>query len=112
MESDAFLPPRSSSANPRLASDSQVFIESVQGVFYNVQLMSDVLHHAFDAVGVLQDIHTLGVGVVAYCEWAANGLGKLSAHTATSFISTAKFNKLHYCNIAATKPFNQSQVEN
>lgn len=49
--------------------------------------MPDVFHHAIDTAGVLQDVHTLGVGVVAYCEWTLNGFGKLPADTAKPLIS-------------------------
>ncbi len=61
--------------------------EPVQRVLYYIQLMPDVFHHAIDAVGVFQDVHTLSVGVVVYCEWTQNGLGKLPADTAKSLIS-------------------------
>lgn len=76
--------PQGIRCTPTRASDSCVFVESVKSVLYNVQLMPDVLHHAVDAAGVLQDVHTLGVGVVAYCEWATDGLGKLPVQTAMS----------------------------
>lgn len=60
--------------------------------------MSDVFHHAVDAVGVLQDIHTLGVGVVAYCEWTPNGLSKFPADTATFFLLVTQINVSHHFN--------------
>lgn len=85
-----------------------MFVESIQGIFYNVQLMPDVFHHAVDAAGVLQDIHTLGVGVVVDCEWTPNGLSKLPADTAKSFVLIAQFNLSHHSNIVATELFNQS----
>lgn len=60
----------------------QFFAESVQSVFDDVQLVPDVLHHAVDVVGVLQDVHALSVGVVAYREGTSKRLGKLPADTA------------------------------
>lgn len=60
----------------------QFFAESVQSVFDDVQLVPDVLHHAVDVVGVLQNVHALSVGVVAYREGTSKGLGKLPADTA------------------------------
>lgn len=52
--------------------------------------MPDVFHHTVDAVGVLQDIHTLGVGVVVYCEWTPNTLGKLPVNTAHLYVTISK----------------------
>lgn len=59
--------------------------ELVQGVFYNAQLIPDSFQYAIDAFDVLQDVHTLCVGVVAYCEWTLDGLCKLPADKTKSF---------------------------
>lgn len=85
-----------------------MFVESVQGVFYNVQLVLDVFHHAIDTVGVFQDVHTLGVGVVPYCEWMPNGLGKLPADTAKSFISIGQVFCVH--NLKKKREFSVSII--
>lgn len=58
-------------------SHSQLLVESAERVANDVQLMTELFHYAVDACGVLQHVHTLGIGVVAHREWPFDGLSKL-----------------------------------
>lgn len=55
-----------------------MLVESTQSITHDVELVSELLHHAVDAQSVFEHVHALGVGVVSNCEGALDGLGELS----------------------------------
>lgn len=75
-------------------SVSRAVIESIQGIFHNVQLMTNVLHHAVDAAGVFKDVHTLVIGVVVDYEWTTDGLCKLPADTQCNHLSSLEIHNI------------------
>lgn len=58
-------------------SDPQLLVEPTEGITNDVELVPELLHHAVDAGSVFEDVHALGVRVVAHREGTLDGLGKL-----------------------------------
>ena len=54
-------------------------MKPAEGVAHDVQVVSQLLHHAVNAGSVLQNVHTLGVGVISHRERTLDRLGKLPA---------------------------------
>lgn len=64
--------------------DAHLLVQSTEGVTDDVQLMSQLLHHAVDAGSVFENVHALGVRVVPHREGTLDGLGKLPEMTSES----------------------------
>lgn len=71
-----------SGADGRL--DAQLLVQPTEGIADDVQLVSQLLHHAVDAGRVFEDVHALGVRVVSHREGTLDGLGKLPEMTSES----------------------------
>lgn len=64
--------------------DAQLLVQPPEGIADDVQLVSQLLHHAVDADGVFENVHALGVRVVSHREGTLDGLGKLPEMTSES----------------------------
>lgn len=64
--------------------DAQLLVQPTEGVTDDVQLVPQLLHHTVDAGSVFENVHALGIGVVAHCEGTLDGLGELPESTSES----------------------------
>lgn len=64
---------------------------SGQSVLYSAQIMLDVSQNAGDALHVVEDVHTLCVGIIVHLKWTGNSLGKSPANNTFVSLSLTRF---------------------
>lgn len=64
---------------------------SGQSVLYSAQIMLDVSQNAGDAFHVVEDVHTLCVGIVVHLKWTGNSLSKSPANNTLVRLSLTRF---------------------
>lgn len=55
----------------------QLLAHLAKGIADNVQLMTELIHHAGNAFRVFQDLHALSIRIVLHTKWTLNGFCKL-----------------------------------
>lgn len=56
----------------------QLLAHLAEGIADNVQLMTQLIHHTGNALGVFQDLHALSIWIVLHAKWTFDGFCKLS----------------------------------
>lgn len=64
---------------------------SGQSVLYSAQIMLDVSQNAGDAFHVVEDVHTLCVGIIVHLKWTGNSLSKSPANNTLVSLSLTRF---------------------